>query len=221
MSAIAYEFGTQAVTRNDGDTRWTNLAAYTNNTAETSCNNEAKNQTFDTLTTLNFAGTGIIFESTVAPVVTGIRFEVDRMRGTARADQVTDQVVQIRLNDAVVGLNRALGGNWPTTLDRVGYGADGDTWGLNAAQLASIIGQSGQYGRTINNQFGLDIRPQGRNTGFIRRVRLIIFFRINGVKVKTVTGWVDANPRGRSNGAWATGQSYVRVDGRWIIVKAQ
>lgn len=225
MSAIAYEFGTQAVTQNNGNTRWTNLGAYTADTAETLCNNETKNQTFDTLTTFNFAGTGIIFESTVAPVITGLRFEVDRRRGTGRSDEVTDQVVQIRLNNAVIGLNKALGSNWVTTIGsagyRVGYGADGDTWGLTAPQLASIIGQSGQYGRTINPQFGLDIQPQGRNTGFIRRIRLIVFFRINGVKVRTVTGWVDANPRGRSNDAWATGKSYARIDGRWVIVKAQ
>jgi len=211
---------TQAATLNNGNNRWTNLAAFLADTGAASCNNEAKNQTFDTLYTNAYAP-AVLFESAVPPVVTGFRVVINRRRGTGRGDNITDNQVQLRLGGAAVGINRASGANWPTALQAASYGSgSGDLWGLSQAQANSVFVQSGAFGRRLDNGFGVLIRPQGRNSGFIRSVTLEVFFTVNATRLRIAGTWVPATVRVRRNGAWALGNNYVRIGGRWVITFA-
>lgn len=211
---------TQSSTLNNGNNRWTNLAAFNANTGEAACNNEAKNQTFDALYVNTFAPNQL-FESTVPPVVTGFRVSINRRRGTARGDNITDNQVQLRIGGGAVGINRASGANWPTSLQVASYGAgSGDLWGLTQAQANAVFVQLGTYGRRLDNSFGVLIRPQGRNSGFIRSVTIEIFFTINGVRNRLAAVWVNTTPRVRRNGQWIAGNGYIRIGGRWVITFA-
>lgn len=207
-----------AQTQNDGNNRWNNLAELTGNTGEANCNNEAKNQTFDSLLLRNFSN-GDVIESTTAPLVTGFQVVVNRRRGTGRGGQVTDSVVQLRLASGQVGQNKASGANWPTGLQLISYGADGDLWGLTQAQANSVLELTTGFSRRLSNAFGVVLRPQGRNTAFIRSVSITVFYRVDGVRFRLQGQWVESNVRVRQNSQWVQPVSRIRINGRWVVNK--
>lgn len=207
-----------ATTLSNGDNRWTNLPALVAGTGEATCNNETKNNTFDTLNATNYL-TGEAFKSNTNPVVTGIQFDVSRRRGTGRSDAVTDNVVRVLLGGSEIGTNKASTVEWPTGLGNTSYGSNGDLWGLTQSQADSIFVLTAPHGRIVSDGFGLALRPQGRNTGFVSAISLTIYYQVNGIAGRVTGQWVSANPRVSTLNSWQDKPVWVRSNGFWVLAK--
>lgn len=132
--------------------------------------------------------------------VTGLEVTVSR-RQSGNFD-VVDKRAVLLVGGVIVGQDKAKPDQWPSTLQPSTYGGENDLWGLQVGQLFDEDNNFKSF------QFGYGAEPASGKSGpielHIQYMQVTVYYSKGGLRF-------------RQNGDFKSVQTYIRVDGSWVL----
>lgn len=142
------------------------------------------------------------FQLDKSATITGLEVTVSR-RQSGNFD-VVDKKAVFLVGGVIVGQNKAKPGQWPSTLQPSTYGGEDDLWGLEVGQLFDENNNFKAF------QFGYGAEPASGKSNpielHIQYMQVTVYYSKGGFMF-------------RQTGEFKPTQTYVRVNGSWILLR--
>ena len=140
------------------------------------------------------------FQLDKSATITGLEVTVSRRQ--SGNFNVVDKKAVFLVDGVIVGQNKAKPDQWPSTLEPSVYGGEDDLWGLEVGQLFDEDNNFKAF------QFGYGAEPASGKSDpvelHIQYMQVTVFYNKGGFRF-------------RQTGEFKPTQTYVRVNGSWIL----
>lgn len=152
------------------------------------------------------------FKIDKSATITGLEVTISR-RQSGNFD-VMDKTAAFIVGGVIVGQNKAKPDQWPSTLQPSTYGGEDDLWGLQVGQLFDEDNTFKSF------QFGYGAEPSSGKSNpvelHIQYMQVTVHYSKGGFRFRQTGDFKPVQTYVRVNGSWIlSGDHFVYIDGAW------